>query len=166
MNSPLNFPLGDSTGMAVGGIGGIDGEAEGHLIFKGDIAEVIVYDTLLSNTDRLAIEIYLKEKYLLPYYTTAVNDINPVIQSFSLEQNYPNPFNPSTTIKYTLAKPDLVKITIYNTIGQQIKELVNEVKGPGSYNISFNASSISSGIYFYKIETAEFSQVKKMIVLK
>jgi photosystem II stability/assembly factor-like uncharacterized protein len=166
VNTLLNFPLGNSTGTAVGGIGGIDGESEGHLIFKGDIAEVIVYDTVLSNADRKTIENYLKSKYLLPYNTTAINDIKPVIKGFSLEQNYPNPFNPSTTINYTIAKPDLVKIAVYNTLGQKIKELVNEVKGTGSYSISFNASSISSGIYFYKIETSEFSQVKKMILLK
>ena len=59
------------------------------------------------------------------------------VKEFSLEQNYPNPFNPSTTIKYTIAKPDLVKIAVYNTLGQKVKELVNEVKGTGSYSISF-----------------------------
>ena len=97
---------------------------------------------------------------------TAINDMKSVVQRFSLEQNYPNPFNPSTSIKYNIAKPGLVKIDVYNTLGQRVKELVNEVKESGSYNISFNSSSISSGIYFYKIETPQFSQVKKMIVLK
>jgi photosystem II stability/assembly factor-like uncharacterized protein len=97
---------------------------------------------------------------------TAINDMKPVVQRFSLEQNYPNPFNPSTSIKYNIAKPGLVKIDVYNTLGQRVKELVNEVKESGSYNISFNSSSISSGIYFYNIETPQFSQVKKMIILK
>ena len=97
---------------------------------------------------------------------TAINDMKSVVQRFSLEQNYPNPFNPSTSIKYNIARPGLVKIDVYNTLGQRVKELVNEIKASGSYNISFNSSSISSGIYFYKIETPQFSQVKKMIVLK
>jgi len=105
-NASLSFPLGNSTGTEIGGIGEIDGETEGQLVFKGDIAEVIVYDTVLSNSDRLKIENYLKVKYL-PDSTQAVNDMKPVIQRFSLEQNYPNPFNPSTTIKYTIAKPVL-----------------------------------------------------------
>ncbi len=165
-NTSLSFSLGDSIGTAIGGIGGIDGEAEGHLIYKGEIAEVIVYDTVLSNTDRQAIEIYLKTKYLLQYNITAINDIKPEIQNYSLEQNYPNPFNPSTTIKYTIEKPDLVKIIVYNALGQQVKELVNEVKESGTYSVTYNATSISSGIYFYKIATSRFSQVRKMIVLK
>ena len=62
-NTSLSFPLGNSTGTAIGGIGEVDGEADGFLVFKGDIAEVIVYDTVLSNTDRLAIEKYLSDKY-------------------------------------------------------------------------------------------------------
>ena len=165
-NTSLSFSLGDSTGTAIGGIGGIDGELEGHLIFKGYIAEVIVYDTVLSNADRQAIELYFKTKYLLPYNTTAVNDVKPAVQSFQLEQNYPNPFNPSTTIKYTIVKPELVKIAIYNALGQKVEVLVNEVKETGSYTVSFNASSIASGVYFYRIETSQYSQVKKMILVK
>jgi hypothetical protein len=86
--------------------------------------------------------------------------------TFSLNQNYPNPFNPATSISYSIAKSGLVKIAIYNTLGQQVKELVNEVKEAGSYNVSFNASSLTSGIYFYKIESAQFSQTKKMILMK
>jgi hypothetical protein len=144
-------------------MGGIGGVPAGQLVFKGDIAEVIVYDTILSNSNRLTIEKYLNDKYRI---ITDIKENNLVPEIFSLRQNYPNPFNPTTTIIYTIGKPDLVKISVYNILGQQIKELVNEVKGTGSYNISFNASSISSGIYFYKIETAQFSQVKKMIVLK
>jgi photosystem II stability/assembly factor-like uncharacterized protein len=165
-NTSLSFSLGNSTGTAIGGIGGIDGEAEGLLIFKGDIAEVIVYDKVLSNADRQAIEIYLKTKYLLPYNISAINDVKPSAQSYQLEQNYPNPFNPTTTIKYNIAKPDLVKISVYNTLGQKIKELVNEVKTPGNYRISFNASSIASGIYFYRITAGNYTQTKKMILVK
>ena len=86
--------------------------------------------------------------------------------TFSLNQNYPNPFNPATSISYSIAKSGLVKIAVYNTLGQQVKELVNEVKEAGSYNVSFNASSLTSGTYFYKIETAQFSQVKKMVLMK
>ena len=163
-NTAISFPLGNSTGTDIGGIGGIDGEFEGNLIFKGDIAEVIVYDTVLSNSDRIAVEKYLNDKYQVNI--TGIKENNYVPDKYSLEQNYPNPFNPSTTIKYTIAKPGLVKIAVYNALGQKVKDLVNEVKESGSYNITFNASSISSGIYFYRIETQQFSEVKKMIVLK
>ena len=163
-NTSLRFPLGDSAGTAVGGIGQIDGEEDGHLTFKGDIAEVLVYYTVLSNVDRLAVEKYLNDKYQV--IVTDVKESNFVPEKFSLEQNYPNPFNPSTTIKYSVAKPGMVRIAVYNALGQKIKDLVNEVKETGSYSIAFDASGISSGIYFYRIETQQFSEVKKMIVLK
>jgi len=165
-NTSLSFPLGNTTGTGIGGIGGIDGESVGQLQFKGDIAEVIVYDTVLSNTDRQAVEIYLKTKYLLPYNATSINDVKPLVQRYQLEQNYPNPFNPSTTIKYTVEKPDMVRITLYNELGQKVKELVNEFKQSGSYDISFNASSISSGIYFYRFTSGNYTQARKMVVVK
>ncbi len=93
-----------------------------------------------------------------------VEAISPV--KFNLAQNYPNPFNPSTTISYALAQDGNVRLTIYNTLGQEITTLVNEFKQSGIYQISFDASSLSSGVYFYKLETTNFVQIKKMIVNK
>jgi len=85
---------------------------------------------------------------------------------FTLKQNYPNPFNPSTTIEYSIPQSGNVKLKIYNSIGEEITTLVNNYEEAGNYKIIFDASSLSSGIYFYKLETGHFTSVKKMILLK
>lgn len=85
---------------------------------------------------------------------------------FSLEQNYPNPFNPVTNIKFGLPKAGLVKLAVYDVTGKQVAELVNGNYSAGSYKYDFNASEFASGIYFYKLETPGFTDVKKMILVK
>ena len=85
---------------------------------------------------------------------------------FALEQNYPNPFNPSTTINYSIAEPSLVKISVYNMLGQEVALLLNELKEAGPHTLTFDASQLPSGAYFYKIETPHFNQVKKMLLAK
>jgi hypothetical protein len=86
--------------------------------------------------------------------------------AYSLEQNYPNPFNPSTTIKFAIPEVSDVKLTIYNSLGQKIAELVNSTLEAGSYTIDWNASNVASGLYFYELNTGDFSSVKKMMLLK
>lgn len=85
---------------------------------------------------------------------------------FALNQNYPNPFNPSTIISYSLPQASNVKLIVYNAIGQPVRVLENEFKNAGAYNITFNASELSSGIYFCKIEAGQFSQIRKMMLIK
>lgn len=85
---------------------------------------------------------------------------------FALQQNFPNPFNPTTTISFSLAEPTFVKLVVYNLLGEVIQTLKNETMNAGSYNINFDASSIPSGMYIYKIETAQFNSVRKMMLMK
>jgi hypothetical protein len=85
---------------------------------------------------------------------------------FSLEQNYPNPFNPSTDISFSLAEAGLVKLTIYNLLGQEVTTLLNENREAGLHTVTFDASSLTSGAYFYKLETPQFTQTRKMILSK
>ncbi|HVO75142.1 MAG TPA: T9SS type A sorting domain-containing protein [Ignavibacteriaceae bacterium] len=85
---------------------------------------------------------------------------------YQLSQNYPNPFNPSTTIKVSIPATSGVKLTIYNALGQQVAELVNQVLEAGNYNFNWDASKVSSGVYFYQLKAGEFSAVKKMMFLK
>jgi hypothetical protein len=92
-------------------------------------------------------------------------DVN-IPSVYSLEQNYPNPFNPSTTINFSLANEGFVKLAVYNTLGQEVITLVNEVKESGAHSVTFDASVLTSGAYFYKLETAQFSQTKKMLLTK
>jgi photosystem II stability/assembly factor-like uncharacterized protein len=85
---------------------------------------------------------------------------------FSLNQNYPNPFNPTTSIKYSVAKTGLVTLKVYNAMGQEVASLVNEAKEAGSYEVTFNASNLSSGVYFYELNAGDFTSVKKMMLIK
>jgi hypothetical protein len=97
---------------------------------------------------------------------TGIQKENVVPQKFELSQNYPNPFNPVTTIKFSIAKAGNVKIIIYDAIGNEVTTLVNSYHTQGSYNVQWNADSFASGIYFYKLESGNFSLVKKMVLLK
>lgn len=83
-----------------------------------------------------------------------------------LSQNYPNPFNPSTVIGYTTAATGHVKLTIFDIVGNTIATLVDERQEAGRHEVRFNASSLSSGIYFYKLRTDGYSAVKKLTVMK
>ena len=85
---------------------------------------------------------------------------------FILQQNYPNPFNPNTLISYSLPIASHIKLIIYNTLGQSIKILENEYKNAGNYSDDFNAAGLPSGTYFFRLEADQFSQIKKMILLK
>ena len=96
----------------------------------------------------------------------SVNTQNDLPQVFHLAQNFPNPFNPSTTIEYSIPGSGNVKLVVYNSLGEEVETLVNDFKEAGIYKIYFNAGELSSGIYFYKLETGYFYQVHKMILLR
>ncbi|QQS35981.1 MAG: T9SS type A sorting domain-containing protein [Ignavibacteriales bacterium] len=97
---------------------------------------------------------------------TGVEEVPVVIDEFTLEQNYPNPFNPSTTISFTINKDQLVSLKVYNAIGEEVKTLVSSQLTAGTYNINFDASGLSSGLYLYRLESGSQLQVKKMLLLK
>jgi hypothetical protein len=113
---------------------------------------------------------YYKSNY--DWGTTSVSDKNNILKSFSMDQNYPNPFNPNTKIKYNLPVDSHIKLTIYNTIGQVVKVLANDIQKSGSHEVNFNATSLSSGVYFYTLQSTSidgrqnYSSTKKMILLK
>jgi hypothetical protein len=101
--------------------------------------------------------------------TTAVKERPDAIPvSFKLEQNYPNPFNPTTTIKFELAKASRVSLKIYNLLGELVATLIdNELKAPGAHITTFEARSLTSGVYFYKLETdAGFVGTRKLLLLQ
>ncbi len=95
-----------------------------------------------------------------------INQNNNTADKFELSQNYPNPFNPVTNIKYQIAKNSLVTLKVYDILGKEIATLVNENLIPGYYSIDFDATKLTSGLYFYKITAGDFSDVKKMILVK
>jgi hypothetical protein len=83
-----------------------------------------------------------------------------------LDQNFPNPFNPETQIRYSVKESQLVQLKVFDILGKEVATLVNEVKPAGAYNITWNASSFPSGVYFYRIQAGSFVSTKKMILLK
>jgi len=101
---------------------------------------------------------------------TKIEKNKNIITEYSLSQNYPNPFNPSTKIKYSLpaGKQEFpnVQLIVYDILGRKVKTLVNEVQKAGHYEIEFNASELSNGIYFYKLTSNDFTETKKMILIK
>jgi hypothetical protein len=98
---------------------------------------------------------------------TGIEDNQSILPSvYRLNQNYPNPFNPSTIINYQIPEQGFVTIKVYDILGKEIKTLVNENKPVGSYNIRFNASDLSSGIYIYQIRVNNFVQSRKMMLMK
>ena len=102
--------------------------------------------------------------FYLPY--VANEGENELVDNYKLEQNYPNPFNPTTTIRYQVKEAGHVKLTVFNLLGQEVQVLVNEQKANGAYTVNFNASVLSSGFYFYRLEVNDFRSIKKMMLIK
>jgi photosystem II stability/assembly factor-like uncharacterized protein len=133
----------------------------GGLPFLNAISKLINYDSLLiASTSNGLYQRNLSE------ILVGIENKNQTAYKFKLYQNYPNPFNPSSTIKFDMPKSSDVKIVIYNTIGQEVFTLLNSHFEPGSYSVQWNASNNPSGVYFYRITTSKFTDVKKMILLK
>ena len=97
---------------------------------------------------------------------SSVEGNNFVVNNFKLDQNYPNPFNPSTMINYSIPQSSFVTLKVYDIIGNEIATLVNETKSAGKYDVSFEASNLSNGVYLYSIKTNNFTSTKKMILMK
>ncbi|MBK6915050.1 MAG: T9SS type A sorting domain-containing protein [Ignavibacteriales bacterium] len=85
---------------------------------------------------------------------------------FSISQNYPNPFNPNTNISYSIPENAFVTLKIYDVLGNEVEVLINEQKESGNYQIDFNASELSSGIYYYTLTAGNFTSTKKMSLIK
>ena len=99
--------------------------------------------------------------------TTDINEHEVIVPiEFLLFQNYPNPFNPTTSIRYQLPQSGNVKLKVYDLLGKEIITLVEEEKPAGNYEIKFDASNVPSGVYFYSINAGDFSDTKKMILIK
>jgi hypothetical protein len=97
----------------------------------------------------------------------SVNNISSnVPEKYSLSQNYPNPFNPSSKITFDITKANFVSLKVYNSLGQEVSKLVNENLTPGTYEVTFDGAGLNSGIYFYTIQTGDFVETKKMMLVK
>ena len=85
---------------------------------------------------------------------------------YKFEQNYPNPFNPVTHLEFGISKLGFVSLKVYDILGKEVKALVNEIRPAGTYSVSFDGSNLSSGVYYYRLESGSFTEVKRMVLLK
>jgi len=99
-------------------------------------------------------------------YSEEINADVEIPIEYSLEQNYPNPFNPSTTIKYSIPEEGFVKLAVYNMLGEEVAMIVNASQKAGRYEVNFNANGLSSGVYIYRIEAANYTSSKKLMLMK
>ena len=97
---------------------------------------------------------------------TDVGDLPGIVEAYALEQNYPNPFNPSTIIRFSIPEQTNVTLKIFNSVGQEVASLFNGEVSAGNHEVNFNASALSSGVYFYRIQSPSFTETKKMILIK
>lgn len=95
-----------------------------------------------------------------------IEPVTETAEGYELSQNYPNPFNPSTNFEFKIANPGLVKLTVYDIMGKEVAVLINKEMNTGTYNVTFNGSTLTSGTYFYKLESSDFSETKKMLMVK
>jgi hypothetical protein len=150
-------------GWAIGARASADGTYPTERHFEGLIDDVRIYNVALSEDEA---------KQLYTQTLTAVeNQSRTIPTDFTMSQNYPNPFNPQTRIDYQLPKAANVNISVYNTIGQLVATLVDEVKTPGYYSVSWNATDqnglrVSSGVYIARMVSNNYSMSKKIVLLK
>lgn len=128
---------------------------------NGEIA--ITFEPAGSRNGEIIADIFLKKGML---NLVNIEPINQVAEGYELSQNYPNPFNPTTNFEFKIADFGFVKLTIYDIMGKEVAVLINKEMNAGTYNVTFDASTLTSGTYFYKLEAGDFSETKKMLMIK
>jgi hypothetical protein len=139
----------------------------GKFTFNADTTDRIIITNGAKNGNYVVADAVKLVSYD-PATATGIDEESCVsmVKEYSLMQNYPNPFNPSTTISYSLAKEGKVTIKVYDVLGHEVSELVNDVKSAGSYQLTFSAADLPSGIYFCRMMSGSFSDTKKLILIK
>jgi hypothetical protein len=152
--TPLNLTAG--TGFKVGGYTTSAG-------FTGKMDEFRLYRRALDSNE---VGATWNQDLACGVLVPVIINNNEVPKTYSLQQNYPNPFNPVTSIRFSLPKADIVKLKVFDALGREVELLVNEQVNAGTHEIKFDASKLSSGIYFYTIKTPNFTETKKMMLIK
>ena len=139
------------------------------------VSRTNIFDSLNNLTN---FEIYFYKAYYGSYSEWIVigqaieqpvgidDKLSSQVENFNLFQNFPNPFNPATTIEYVLPEARRVSIAVYNLRGEEVARLIDNVQSVGNYSVTWNASNVSSGIYFYRLQAGDFVQTRKMVLLK
>jgi len=120
----------------------------------------------INNPDGFVDHLLTNEVYVYYSKISNVEDDEFNLEEYELSQNYPNPFNPNTTINYSISNPGYVTLKVYDILGKEVTSLVNEEKPAGIYEIEFDGRNLASGIYIYKLSVNNYSDSKKLILLK
>lgn len=145
---------------------------ENFTMNPGDSQSIVVAQMIARGTSNVNSVTKLKQLAdLVANYTVGIRPINSFVPNiYSLYQNYPNPFNPATKIKFDVGKlyqsPMLVTIKVYDIMGREIETLVNEALQPGTYEVTFDGSKLTSGVYFYQLISGDYKETKKLLLLK
>jgi hypothetical protein len=150
------------------GIGGFDNEGGFGNNHIENIDDAAATYTIASQFGSIDPKFYNAWNFDLkkPQTPTAIEDEKVVPLVYALNQNYPNPFNPSTVIRFTLPSDGMVTLKVFNALGQEMATVVNDAMKAGSYNVTFDASKLSTGVYFYQLNAGKFVDTKKMMLLK
>jgi len=147
--------------------------SETNTISPNDTVRILIAELVARGTNNLNSVTKLKQlsdvaqRLCDSNFVIGIHNVNSSIPySYALYQNYPNPFNPVTKIKFDLPKSALVKLIIYDAIGREIAVLINQKQPAGTYSVDWDGSNYPSGVYFYKLETDNYSETKKMVLLK
>jgi len=133
-------------------------------LFQYNTPEVNIFETYYATADKSPV--FIDSLQLVVSVTEVENEINESIYSYKLLDAYPNPFNPSTIISYQIPKAGFVTLKVYDAIGNEVAILVNETKQLGNFEVSFEANNLTSGVYYYRMQTGDFVDSKKMLLLK
>jgi hypothetical protein len=109
---------------------------------------------------------YRELTFYLKRTTVSITPISSIVKGFELKQNYPNPFNPATNINFSIPKAQNVSLKVYDMMGREVSELVNQFMQPGEYKADFSGANLSSGLYYYTLKTDEFVSTKSMVLVK
>ncbi len=109
---------------------------------------------------------FVWDEYAAAWPLTSVLEGTGVASSYGLSQNFPNPFNPTTVIIYQIATGGQVTLKVYDLLGREVKTLMNERQNPGSHSVTFDAKGLASGVYFYRLESGTYAEVKKLVLMK
>ena len=163
-NYPNRLYLGSDVGMYVSFDTGQSWEVLGEGLPVLPIGDIKIHPT----ENYLVAGTYGRSMYKidLNLITDVENDQPKILKSFSLSQNYPNPFNPTTKISWQSPISSHQTLIVYDVTGKEVATLVNEYKSAGKHQMDFNASTLASGIYFYKLVAGNYTETKKMVVLK
>jgi len=170
-DSNLDLLIADRNGLYI-----MTGSGDGHfsqtdtIDYKPGAYQVKNVKSIDMNNDGRLDLVIARDQQISVYYNKAtfnsLSDVTMTPASFQLDQNYPNPFNPITMINYQLTMTNYIELNIYNVLGQKVATLVSKRQGPGQYQIAWDASGFSSGIYFYRLKTENGTKIKKMQLIK